>query len=121
MIMVSPLKYALLATGLVMTSALTAAPASAKTAMCVVSSLKAKYSGPCSFTPGPRGSFTVSALETRYMLPRVAAVSVAVDEYDYAKVRAVMATGVELPWGDARRSKSDRACWIGEDFRVCAY
>ena len=24
-------------------------------------------------------------------------------------------------WGEARRSRRDRACWVGEDFSICVY
>jgi hypothetical protein len=95
-------------------------PASAKPAQCAVESEKAVYNGPCTFTPRGGGSFTITAVDRRFLLPRVAAVTVMVDEYGFAKVRAMTASGVELPWGDARRSKKDRSCWLGEAFRVCA-
>jgi hypothetical protein len=29
--------------------------------------------------------------------------------------------GINSRWGRAIRSRRDRACWVGEDFTICAY
>ncbi|WP_017295364.1 hypothetical protein [Geminocystis herdmanii] len=38
-----------------------------------------------------------------------------------AEVRGLTTAGINSRWGEARRSKSDKACWVGDDFTICAY
>jgi len=78
--------------------------------------------GPCRFQPDGGGSFILSALERERPLFRgVSLVTVTVVATGIAEVRGLTETGVNSRWGEARRSRRDRACWEGVDFRICAY
>lgn len=48
-------------------------------------------------------------------------VSVAVIAPGEAEVRGLTRDGINSRWGSATRSREDPACWVGSDFRVCAY
>lgn len=41
-----------------------------------------------------------------------------VDDDEY--VRGLTSEGINSRWGEAKRSKKDKSCWIGEDFKICA-
>jgi hypothetical protein len=47
-------------------------------------------------------------------------ISVSVVRPGVAEVRGLTKRGINSRWGEARRSKSNRACWVGEDFKICA-
>jgi len=111
--------------GLALTAAaaLTATAASAKprAARCVIDAAGApRWSGSCQFQAERGGSFTV-------MPPRgsfqngVSAISVAIVRPGLAEVRGLTRGGVNSRWGEATRSRRDRACWVGSDFSVCVY
>jgi hypothetical protein len=38
-----------------------------------------------------------------------------------AEVRGLNDKGINSRWGTVRRSRSDRACWVGDGFKICAY
>jgi hypothetical protein len=80
------------------------------------------FDGPCSFRAEDRdGSFNLAALDGKSPLyPGILVVSVAVVAPGEADVRGLTAEGINTRWGDARRSKTDPACWTGSDFEVCA-
>ncbi|MFN3854621.1 MAG: hypothetical protein ACK4M0_09495 [Phreatobacter sp.] len=77
----------------------------------------------CDFQPeGRDGSFTLSARggADAPLFRGVSVVSVMIIEPGLAEVRGLTTAGVNARWGTARRSDRDRACWEGDDFRICA-
>ena len=80
-----------------------------------------QYSGPCLFEPGPRGSFTLSPAAGRRFPGGVSSVTLSVTAPGTGEVRGLTRDGINSRWGRAVRSRTDPACWVGEDFSICAY
>lgn len=94
--------------------------AAGRPAQCrITSGGDAHYNGPCKFTPDGKGSFIVSAPAFRRVLG-VTDVSVYPIGKGKAEVRGLTPDGINSRWGEATRSKTDKACWISSDFKVCA-
>jgi hypothetical protein len=76
------------------------------------------YQGPCEFALRAGGSFTLTFPQKAGDISqrRVGQISVQVGRDGIATV-----TDADSRWGHAIRSKKDQACWIGREFRVCAY
>ncbi len=96
-------------------------PAKAADAFCVVKGVsnEIRFRGNCIFTLGENGSFSIKApsglIDGRLMI------NVYVIEPGIAEVRGLTTDGINSRWGEARRSTSDTACWLGSDFTICAY
>jgi hypothetical protein len=101
--------------------ALAATPAAARPARCVVQSAGERtWRGPCNFVPDRGGSFSVDPARGRF--PGEASdISVSLISPGVAEVRGLTRDGINSRWGEARRSRRDPACWVGEDFSVCVY
>lgn len=96
--------------------------AAEKIAMCeVVSGGVKAFNGKCRFLPSKNGTFTLSNIDPsqEFIEDGIYSVSVYVTEKDVAEVSGSL-TGSNSRWGTAVRSKSDRSCWVGSDFKVCA-
>lgn len=94
----------------------------AKTARCEISSEDGSYVGPCDFTAGKGGSFSlvlpekaVSILYTNYMEVTVKSPGVG------RLAGTVDGIGEINDWGIVRRDTKKPACWSGEWGRVCVY
>jgi len=99
-----------------------AVSAKPRAARCVLSGgAETPYSGPCLFAAEKGGSFTVTPAGRRTFMGDVAGVSVYVAGDGSAEIRGLTRDGVNSRWGEARRSRRDRACWQGSDFKVCVY
>jgi hypothetical protein len=98
------------------------AGAADRTARCVVQSAGAPpWRGPCTFVPGGRGG-SFGLIPVRGQFPGgVGDISVSILSPGVAEVRGLTRDGINSRWGEARRSRRDRACWIGSDFSVCVY
>ena len=97
-------------------------PVEAKDAFCVVKipSNQIHFRGKCNFEQyGGNGSFSIQA-KSGLIADRVS-ISVEMIRPGVADVRGVTTIGTNSRWGEARRSQSDRACWVGDDFTICAY
>ena len=113
-----PLSFAMLA-GLA--ALLLPAAAEARTARCVVQSAGAPiWRGPCDFVPDRDGSFGIQPLHGRFP-GGISDISVGIIAPGVAEVRGLTPAGVNSRWGEARRSRRDKACWAGEGFRICVY
>ena len=109
------------ATVLAVTALVVAQPASAKVARCAIKARVGQLNGPCTVTARRGGSFTIEPVRQRYLVGKFMSINVNVDRRGIGTVRAVSGRGYTARWGRAVRSKRDRACWIGQDFSVCAY
>lgn len=98
-----------------------AAPAQARIARCVIDSEGTSYRGPCQYVVARGGTFTLSPAHARSFGEGVVSVTVYVTQRGVADVRGLTRDGINSRWGRAVRSRRDSACWVGEDFSVCAY
>jgi hypothetical protein len=118
------MKIALLAAAAIGFIALPAGAAEARErrARCVVASAgQPSFRGPCLFLAGQGGSFSIRPVGRRLMMGDVTDVSVQLLRPGIADVRGLTAQGINSRWGEARRSRRDRACWIGSGFSICVY
>lgn len=85
--------------------------------------LEALYKGSCVFAPyGKNGSFLLANPEkNKNLTPNVISITVDIIKKDEAEVRGLTTDGINSRWGEAKRSESNKACWEGSDFKVCAW
>jgi hypothetical protein len=101
-----------------------ASPAHAKAARCVVTVEKRTIiDGPCSFqAEDGDGSFSLAAVNPQaWLTSEVGSLALWVKKPGFGEVFVVGERASR--WGTARRSKTDKACWIGSagNFKICAY
>ena len=99
----------------------TAGTASASEAICEIqASGEAMRSMPCDFSAESDGSFSVQSLRKDGPLyDEILVVSLAMTGKNQGQVSAVTKNGINSRWGAVNRCLSDKACWNGEDFRIC--
>ena len=98
------------------------AEAKPREARCLIKSAGAPdYRGPCRFSPEDGGSFTIEPARRRAFANGVTGITASVVAPGVAEVRGLTADGINSRWGEARRSRRDRACWLGSDFSICGY
>lgn len=80
------------------------------------------FKGKCLFMPEKGGSFSLQSVNRdRPIMEGLIDVNVQIIEKGVAEVRGLTTEGSNSRWGEARRSDKDRACWVGNGFRVCAW
>lgn len=94
--------------------------ASAKTATCQIDEQgRTTFKGKCNFHADSDGSFYITNTNpNRPLMRNVMDVTVNIEEKDFADVHSSNKNGNDSRWGKAKRSK---ACWVGSDFKVCAW
>ena len=98
------------------------AQARQRLARCVIEAPQTvAYRGPCLFEADRSGSFSIDPPRGRRFVGDVTSISLSVTGRGVGEVRGVTTDGVNSRWGNAARARNDRACWVGSDFRVCAY
>ena len=76
----------------------------------------------CIFSPEAGGSFSIQhPQKNKYLFDGISMISVYIVEKDVAEVRGLTRDGINSRWGEAHRSKQQKACWVGSDFKVCAW
>jgi hypothetical protein len=96
--------------------------AAAKPARCAIASAgNPAFRGPCDFTAEAGGSFALKPSGRRALVGEITSLSVFITEPGLAQVSGLTRDGINSRWGEARRSRKDRACWDGADFRICVY
>lgn len=95
--------------------------AQAKVARCDVSTSGETYKGPCEFSAFEKGSFSIDPLIKGKKILGAISVAVWIVEPGVAEVRGLTPHGINSRWGEARRSRSNKACWLGSDFKICVY
>jgi hypothetical protein len=80
------------------------------------------FAGKCRFLPERgSGSFTLAALaKDKPLYGDILMVTVSIVKPGLAEVSGLTKDGINSRWGIANRSTSQRACWVGEDFKICA-
>lgn len=94
---------------------------SGKKAKCKITSGGEVLKGPCLFESGQDGSFYVQTDAIPGLRDQIDSISVTIIEKDAAEVRGLTKDGINSRWGAAQRSTTDKACWTGTDFEICAY
>lgn len=98
-----------------------ATAAEARPARCVVTSEESPtFRGPCNFLAERGGSFSISLARGEFV-EGTNEISVSIISPGVAEVRGLTSDGINSRWGEARRSRRDPACWVGEDFSICVY
>ncbi|PHR18379.1 MAG: hypothetical protein COA41_09870 [Sphingopyxis sp.] len=92
-----------------------------KSAKCMITTGGEVLKGPCLFESGPNGSFSVETDAIPGLKNQISSISVWMIEKGTAEVRGLTKDGINSRWGEAQRSETDKACWTGSDFEVCAY
>ena len=87
---------------------------------------KYEYKGECKFMAHAEGSFTLmSPKGNERFYGSIGLVTVYLTSKNVAEVSGLVidepSGGHNSRWGQAKRSKTDRACWNGVDFRICAW
>jgi hypothetical protein len=98
-------------------------PVLARNAKCLIKSGNVtQFRGTCDFRAAPDGSFSLtSARSPGRFIKNIEMVSVTLMSSGKADVRGLTTMGINSRWGSARRSRKDRACWIGSDFKICVW
>jgi len=95
----------------------------AKEAQCVIESEGQTFEGPCNFRAEKGGAFTITPIDPAWpFFDAYASITVQVTAPGYAQeVRSLSAdpSPSNSRWGDARRSTSNKACWVGRGFKIC--
>lgn len=92
-----------------------------KTECEITSSNKVVFKGKCLFLLEHGGTFSLSALDkNKPLFDDILVVSVSILKKDTAEVRGLTSSGINSRWGEAVRSKKNKACWMGSDFKICA-
>lgn len=78
------------------------------------------YKGKCQFEPQGGGSFYISHPNITKKIS-VEGIMVLIESKDQAVVQATKLGGGGLMWGEATRSQKQKACWLGRDFKICAW
>ncbi len=81
------------------------------------------YNGSCLFLPDtPKGSFSLTNPDkNKRLTDTISMVNVTIIEKGIAEVSGLTKDGINSRWGEAKRSSTDKACWEGQDFKVCAW
>ena len=98
-----------------------AVPPREKTARCKITTGGDVFERTCQFEAEAGGSFAVWDADEGPIVGEVTLISVTVLSPGVAEVRGLTVDGVNSRWGEARRSRVDKACWDGSDFQICAY
>ena len=93
-----------------------------KTVKCEINSSGQKYKGDCIFKPQNGGTFSLTNTSPGKPIGNtdIHSVTVFISGKDVAQVSGEMGGSISR-WGEAKRSPKEKACWIGDDFRVCAW
>lgn len=94
-------------------------PVEIKTATCLL--WPSNFRGECAFEPRGRGSFSVTLEEGERFYDDVSQIVVSVFMEGRADIRVINTDGTSELLGEAMRSETYPACWIGSGFSVCAY
>ena len=110
----------------VVVAAIEKAPVAAKApgpkqAKCKITTGGDVLKGPCMFESDETGSFYVDTDKIPRLNEQVESISVTMIEKGKADVRGLTKDGINSRWGGAHRSATDKACWTGSDFEICAY
>ncbi|MCP4934482.1 MAG: hypothetical protein GY927_09830 [bacterium] len=98
-------------------------PAIARNAKCLITSGNStQFRRVCDFQAEPNGSFSLTnTKKSGRFFGDTVVVSVTVLSKNRADIRGLTKSGINSRWGSVKRSRKDRACWVGSDFKICAW
>ena len=112
---------AMLCMGISILTCSSIALAAPKTATCQIDEGgRQLYKGKCQFEAQGGGSFYISHPSFAQKVG-VEGLMVLLEGNNQAVVQATRIGGGGSMWGEATRSQAQKACWIGSDFKVCAW
>ena len=80
------------------------------------------FKGKCLFLPEKGGSFSLqNTKRDQPIMDGLLDVHVYIVEKGVAEVSSVTVNGINSRWGEATRSSTEKACWVGNGFKVCAW
>lgn len=80
------------------------------------------FKGKCLFIPEKGGSFSLqNTKRDQPIMDGLLDVHVYIVEKGVAEVSSVTVNGINSRWGEATRSSTEKACWVGNGFKVCAW
>ncbi len=114
--------FYLVAAGLLGGAFFSASPAMARKAHCLITSGPVtQFRGVCDFRGQADGSFSLTAAKSSPFLENTIMISVQMISKGRADVRGLTKSGINSRWGMVRRSRKNPACWLGSDFKICAW
>lgn len=93
-----------------------------KTANCLIESNgSTSFKGKCKFEAEGNGSFNLSnTVKGKALIgSEIFSVNVYIIEKGVAEVSGSLKDH-NSRWGEAKRSDTDKSCWLGSDFKICA-
>lgn len=96
--------------------------AAAKVANCLIESNgSTSFKGKCKFEAEGNGSFNLSnTVKGKALIgSEIFSVNVYIIEKGVAEVSGSLIDH-NSRWGEAKRSDTDKSCWLGADFKICA-
>ena len=89
---------------------------------CQITTADASHKGKCHFIAEKGGSFTLSNINSQNpLIGDTKTLHVYIVDKGIAEVSSLHEDGITTSWGTATRSQKQKACWIGEDFKICAW
>ena len=80
------------------------------------------FQGNCLFTSEAGGSFTLRHASGKKPVYQDAMdIRVVIVDDDNVEVFSQTKDGINSRWGNVKRSQQDKGCWVGSDFKICAW
>ena len=80
------------------------------------------FKGNCLFTSEAGGSFTLRHASGKKPVYHDALdIRVVIVDTDIVEVFSQTKDGINSRWGSVKRSQQDKGCWVGSDFKICAW
>ena len=118
----SPVRLGLIAAAIGALALFSGTAAAQSTARCDIGNANGEtYQGPCIFTLGPKGSFSVVRYGNGAIIEDMIEVRVTVIAPGIAEVHGLTGLNTDIRWGRAKRATTNKACWRGTSFWICVY
>lgn len=89
---------------------------------CQITTDDISYKGKCNFITEKGGSFTLGNINGQNsLIGDTRTLHVYIVDKGIAEVDSLHEDGIKTSWGTATRSQKQKACWIGENFKICTW
>jgi hypothetical protein len=93
-----------------------------RTIDCQITTVDTSHKGKCHFIAEKGGSFTLSSINSQNpLIGDTKTLHVYIVDKGIAEVDSLHEDGITTSWGTATRSQKQKACWVGDDFKICAW
>ncbi len=93
-----------------------------RTIDCQITTIDTSHKGKCHFIAEKGGSFTLSSINSHNpLIGDTKTLHVYIVDKGIAEVDSLHEDGITTSWGTATRSQKQKACWVGDDFKICAW